>query len=385
MALGGKVVIGLDIGSRTVKAVQLRKTGRGIELEKVGVADVYPGGDKAATSSSSLRDLKIAAIRQAIQQAHITTKYAITAVSGESIIVRYIQLPEMPEAELKQALRWEAEEYIPFHIDEVNIDSVVLGPAGGGATGKLDVLLVSAKKDLVNEHIGIVQACGLQPVIMDVESFAFLNCFEINYRPSPADCVALVNIGAEITNINIYVGGTSRFSRDIGVAGDSITAAVQSKTGVTWRQAEEIKIAMGAPLPEREDEEGGESSLIDTIRGTVEKITGENLGDDSVEMMAAKAIRQSLGNLVGEVRRSVQFFENQAMGSSVQRSLLGGGGSRMARIKEFVSGETGLPAEVVDPLKAISISGRDVNRPMLDTYREHLSVGIGLALRHVMD
>ena len=385
MAFGSKAVIGLDIGSRVVKAIQLKKTGRGLELERFGTSDVIPGGDSSGASQQNMRDLKIAAVRRALESAKISAKYAVTAVSGESIIVRYIQLPDMPEAELKQALRWEAEEYIPFHIDEVNLDSVVLGQAGGSAAGKVDVLLVSAKRDLVSEHVDIVRSAGLQPVIVDVESFAFLNCFEANYSPSLSDCVALVNIGAEITNINIYVGGTSRFSRDIGIAGDTITTAVQTKANVPWAKAEETKIALGAPMAQKQQEEEGDSSLIDTIRGTVEKLTGEDLGDDSPEGLAGKAIRQSLNNLIGEVRRSIQFFENQAAGTPVQRVMLGGGGSRMARIKDYFSTELNLPVEILDPLRAVTVSGREIDTTLLEAQKEYLGVGIGLALRKVVD
>jgi type IV pilus assembly protein PilM len=385
MAFGSKSVIGLDIGSRLVKALQVKKSGRGVELERFGAAEVFPGGDKTSASNGSLRDLQVQAIKRALQEANINAKFAVSAVSGESIIVRYIQLPEMPEAELKQALQWEAEEYIPFHIDEVNLDSVVLGPAGGGATGKVDVLLVSAKKDLVNEHVELVKSAGLQPMIVDVESFAFLNCFEMNYSPGAAECVALVNIGAEVTNINIYVGGTSRFSRDIGIAGDTITAAIQSKTGIPWRQAEELKIQIGAPAPEVEEEESGESSLIDTIRGTVEKMTGEDLGDDSPSGAGNKAVRQSLNNLIGEVRRSIQFFENQAGGVAVQKVMLGGGGSKMSRLCEYMHGELTLPVETMDPLRSMTISGREINTSQLEEYKQHLGVGIGLALRKVLD
>ena len=285
-----KATVGLDIGSSIVKAVQLRRSGKGIELEKFGIAEIYPGGDKKA-AAESVRELKIAAVRKALQSANISAKQAITAVSGESIIVRYIQLPDMPEDELKNALKWEAEEYIPFHIDEVNIDSIILGKAGEG--GKVDVLLVSAKKELVNEHIDLVRAVGLTPLIIDVDSFAFLNCFEVNYQPNPTDVIALINIGAEITSINIYIGGISRFSRDISIAGDTITTSIQSRLGISFVQAEEMKIAAGAPVPSEEAEAEGpaESGLLDTIRGTVEKITGEELEEDSQEAIAAKMVK----------------------------------------------------------------------------------------------
>lgn len=379
-----KATVGLDIGSSIVKAVQLRRTGKGIELEKFGTAEIYPGGDKKA-AAESVRELKIAAVRKALQSANISAKQAITAVSGESIIVRYIQLPDMPEDELKNALKWEAEEYIPFHIDEVNIDSVILGKAGDG--GKVDVLLVSAKKELVNEHVDLVRAVGLVPLIIDVDSFAFLNCFEVNYQPNPTDVIALINIGAEITSINIYIGGISRFSRDISIAGDTITTSIQSRLGISFVQAEEMKIAEGAPVPSEEAEAEGpaESGLLDTIRGTVEKITGEELGEDSQEAIAAKVVKNSLTNLVSEIRRSIQFFENQANGRVVQRIVLGGGTSKLRNLDKFFANELNLPVEIIDPLRRISVVGKDIDSDALIKAKQMLGVGIGLALRKVAE
>ncbi len=384
MVLWQKATVGLDIGSSVVKAVQLRRSGKGIELEKFGIAEIYPEGDKKA-AAESVRELKIAAVRKALQSANISAKQAITAVSGESIIVRYIQLPDMPEDELKNALKWEAEEYIPFHIDEVNIDSVILGKAGEG--GKVDVLLVSAKKELVNEHVDLVRAVGLTPLIIDVDSFAFLNCFEVNYQPNPTDVIALINIGAEITSINIYIGGISRFSRDISIAGDTITTSIQSRLGISFAQAEEMKIAEGAPVPSEEAEAEGpsESGLLDTIRGTVEKITGEELGEDSQEAIAAKLVKNSLTNLVSEIRRSIQFFENQANGKVVQRIVLGGGTSKLRNIDKFFGHELNLPVEIIDPLRRISVVGKDIDSDALIKAKQMLGVGIGLALRKVVE
>ncbi len=379
-----KATVGLDIGSSVVKAVQLRRSGKGIELEKFGIAEIYPGGDKKA-AAESVRELKIAAVRKALQSANISAKQAITAVSGESIIVRYIQLPDMPEEELKNALKWEAEEYIPFHIDEVNIDSVILGKAGEG--GKVDVLLVSAKKELVNEHVDLVRAVGLTPLIIDVDSFAFLNCFEVNYQPNPTDVIALINIGAEITSINIYIGGISRFSRDISIAGDTITTSIQSRLGTSFVEAEEIKIAEGAPVASEEAEGEGpsETGLLDTIRGTVEKITGEEMEEDSKEAIAAKVVKNSLTNLVSEIRRSIQFFENQANGRVVQSIVLGGGTSKLRNIDKFFANELNLPVEIIDPLRRISVVGKDIDSDALIKAKQMLGVGIGLALRKVVE
>jgi len=375
---GAKTVIGLDIGSDKVKAIQLKKKGSSYELERFGMADVYPNKDKAAFTGDP-RELKAQAVRRALDDGKITAKHCVSAVSGESIIVRYIQLPQMPEQELKNALRWEAEEYIPFRMEEVNLDSAILGPSS--AAGKVDVLLVCAKKDLVSEHVSIVRSVGLTPVIVDVDSFAFLNCYEATYKPGPGDCVALVNVGADITNINIYIGGTSRFSRDISVAGNAISQAVAQKTGIGFAKADDLKMALGAPVSDAKDDgEEEESTLISSIRGTVERMTGSDLGDDSLDANATKAIRNILMNLVGEIRRSVQFFENQGGGATVQRVVLGGGTSRMPKLAQFLTSELDLSVEVMDPLRGVSI-GSGVNQGQLDTARAHLGVGIGLALR----
>jgi len=385
MVFGGKAAVGLDIGSSHVKAVQLRRVGKtGIELERFGMAEIYPDGDKKA-GGVNVHEAKVNAVRSALSQARISAKQAISAVSGESIIVRYIQLPSMPEAELRSALRWEAEEYIPFAIEDVNLDSVILGRSEDGE--KVDVLLVSAKKDLVEAHVEIIRDAGLTPFIVDVDSFAFLNCFEINYTPALTDVVALVNIGAEITNINIYIGGVSRFSRDISVAGDTITTNVQAKLGVEWPEAERIKIQEGAPEPVEEASSAPEedTTLLETIRGTVERITGEDLGEDTPEAVASKVIRNTLNNLVGEIRRSIQFFENQSDGRPVQKTVIGGGTALMRNLDRYLSRELNLPVEVIDPLRRITVRSRDVNASLLESSKLMLGVGIGLALRKVVE
>jgi type IV pilus assembly protein PilM len=386
MLFATKTAVGLDVGSSLVKAAQLRKSGKAIELEKLGVAEIYPGGDKKA-ATEDVKQLKIKAIRRALEAANIKAKHSISAVSGESIIVRYMQLPDMPEDELKNALRWEAEEYIPFRIDEVNLDSVILGKSGGTAAGKVDVLLVSAKKDLINEHLELIRGAGLTPMIVDVDGFAFLNCFEANYEPSPTDVVTLVNIGAEVTSINVYVNGYPRFSRDISSAGDSITNAIQSKLGIDFTRAESLKITEGAPFEAARPATGAEeeSSLIDTVRATVERITGEDLGDDSQEAIAARSIRNTLNNLLSEIKRSIQFFENQPGGKRVQRIVVGGGTAKLKNLDKFFSKELALPVEIIDPLRRISITGKDIDQRTLETYRTMATVSIGLALRKVTD
>lgn len=386
---GNKAVVGLDLGSSVVKAVQLRRTGKSIELERYGIAEVYPNGDKGIVSLD-LGRARTDAIRRALQMGKITTRNAVSSIGGEPVIVRYIQMPAMAENELRNALQWEAQGYIPYEIDEVNLDSVILGASAGNAD-KVDVLLVAAKKDMIARHITTVKMADLNPVCVDVEAFAFLNQFEFNYQPDPAGVIALINIGAETTSISIFRGGVSRFSREISTAGDSITSAIANKLNVNFLEAERLKVTLGAPTggdsmgQAMQATGGGGSDLLERIRGTVERITGEDLGDDSPESMARKAIKNTLANLVSELRRSIQFYENQASGPAVNRVMIGGGGARLKNLDQYLKRELHLDVGMIDPLHNIRPRGKDMDLAQLGEHKASLGVAIGLALRNLVD
>lgn len=387
MRFSARATIGLDIGSRVVKAVQLRRNGKSIELEKFGLADIFPVGANIP-SPQEQGPAKIKAVKQALESAGITARQSCSSVRGESIIVRYIQMPDMPLQELKNALRWEAEEYIPFRIDEVNLDYTIVGSTGEGSAKKLDVLLVCARKDLINDHLAVVRGAGLTPEIVDVDSFAFLNCFEINHQPEPSDVVALVNIGGDITGISVYTGGNPRFSRDISIGGNTITNAIHQRLEVSLAEAETIKVKCGAPRDQEKPAESpapAGSTLMDTIRSSVESITGEKLEDKSREAMAQKVISNSLSNMTTEIRRSIQFFENQARSVKVNRLVLGGGSSSLEGLDAYFQKELNLPVETIDPLRRIPVTGKGIDARMLRENRHMLSVSIGLALRKVVD
>lgn len=396
MPFWSRPAVGLDIGSRVVKAVQLKKAGKGIELEKFGIADIYPSGEKPAAADAQRRSI-VEAIKQAMSDAGITADQVVTAVAGESIIVRYIQLPDMPEEELKNALRWEAEEYIPFRVEDVNIDSSIIGRTGEGSNARLDVLLVCARKDLIEDQIQLLSEAGLSAATIDVDSFAFLNCFDVNYKPEGSEVAGLINVGGDITSISVYSGGAPRFSRDISIGGSSITGAIQQRLDISLAEAEALKLKVGAPKPAggqagmQDDSTVGGSSpsndLANTIRSTVEAMTGDEGGGDasSPEAVAERTIRNTLGNLIGEIRRSVQFFENQSRGHKLQRLVLGGGSVGLKGLAEYIQAETRLPVEIIDPLKRIPVTGKGVDAELLKEYRNMLGVGVGLALRKVMD
>ncbi len=368
--------IGVDIGTHSVKVVQMRRAGDQYELEAVGVAELFPNGDRP-TDAGALREARIAALKRALEAGQIKAKHAVSAVCGESIIVRYLQLPKMPEEELKKALQWEAEEYIPFRLSEVNIDSMILGQSGDSEHPKMDVLLVSAKKELVEEHVGVIRAAGLEPRIVDVDSFAFLNCFEANYGPSAEECVALVNIGGSMTSINIYGQSVTRFSRDITIGGDAITTAIKSRLGCSYGEAERLKFEIGVPVSVASDKTTEINPLLNSLRGTLEGLSG---GSDNPQELAGMAVRTTLNNLLSEVRRSIEFFESQYRGQNVGRVVLGGGSAMIRNLTPLFESELRLPIETIDPLKRVKISSR-LRAEQIDSIRHQLGVGIGLGLR----
>jgi type IV pilus assembly protein PilM len=385
--------VGLDIGTRLVKAVQLKKTGKkGFALERFGVAEIYPSGEKPA-SPTQQRPAILDAIKRALSQAGISSREVVTAVAGESVIVRYIPpMPEMPEQELNNALRWHAEEHIPFQIEDVNMSSAIIGHTDQGGERRMDVLLVCAKKELILEHIELLREAGLTPSVVDVDSFAFLNCFDINYSPSAGECIGLINIGGDLTTISVYLDGMPRFSRDISIGGSTISTAISQRLKIPIAEAETLKIRHGLAVKEAGNTDatdaGVDSELMQTIRSTVQAMTGEADSEISQEAQVERAIRNTLNNLVGEIRRSIHYYENhenQPRGHSVSRLCIGGGSANLAGLPEHLQRELGLPVEIVDPLKDIPVVQSNVDSRLLDEYRKSLGVGIGLALRKVVD
>jgi len=237
---GTKSMIGLDIGSSTVKAVEITMKGRGheFELTNMGVAKLASEAivQGAFLNSGAISD----AIREAIDNAKIKTKHAAAAVCGHSVIVKKVSLPTMTRAELDEQIRWEAEQYIPFDINEVNLDFQIL--QGAEMEGQMEVLLVAAKKDLIDDYLQVINEVGLTPVAIDVAAFAVENAFEANYDLAPNEVIALVNIGAQVVNINILANGAPAFTRDITTAGNQYTEEIQKALSVNFDEAERIKL-----------------------------------------------------------------------------------------------------------------------------------------------
>jgi len=348
LRLRSKSVIGLDIGSSSVKAIEVVPRGNGFELLHLGVAALPHDAivEGAFLNASAIAD----AIREAIAKSGSRAKHAAAAVSGHSVIVKKITVPAMTAAELEESIRWEAEQYIPFDVNEVNLDFEIL--QAGDAERPMEVLLVAAKKDLIDDYVNLIGEAGLTPSVIDVAGFAVENAFEANYGASD-EVIAIVNIGAQNSTINVLAGGVPAFTRDVATGGNQYTAEIQRAMSVGFDEAERIKIG----------ERGPESQ-------------------DVVPQEVEQAMRAVTNNLVGEIARSLDFFAATAADMRIQRVYLAGGSSRVSGLEAAFKERTGLEVELMNPLAKMLPSNR-FDADFLDQVGPSLSVGIGLAMRRV--
>ncbi len=347
---GAKSIVGLDIGSSSVKAIELVNKGKSFELAHLGVSDLPPEAivQGAFLNSGAIVD----SIREAVSSARIKTKDVAAAVSGHSVIVKKVSLPSMSREELEEQIQWEAEQYIPFDVNEVNLDFQIL--ESGFGEGQMEVLLVAAKKDLIDDYVQVITEAGLNPAVIDVAAFAVENAFGANYDVEPGDVVALVNIGAQVVNINVVVDGVPSFTRDITTAGNQYTEEIQKALSIGFAEAERIKI-------------GG-------------KATEES--QDVVPQEVEHAMRSVTDTLISEISRSLDFFSATAGESQIGRVMLAGGAAKVAGLEAAFHERTGLKVETLNPLRAMLPTTR-FDPEYVEEVAPSLGVGVGLALRRL--
>ncbi|MEN8183427.1 MAG: type IV pilus assembly protein PilM [Myxococcota bacterium] len=343
-----KSIVGVDIGSSSVKMVELVHKPKGIELLHAGIAPLPPEAivQGAFLNSSAI----VEAIAEATANAGIKTKQVAAAVSGHSVIVKKISLPSMTRDELEESIRWEAEQYIPFDINEVNLDFQILESEEGD--GQMDVLLVAAKKDLIDDYVAVLSEAGLVPRVVDVAAFAVANAFTTNHDPEPGEVAALVNIGAQTVNINILAGGIPAFTRDISAGGNQYTEEIQKTLSVAFDEAERIKL-------------GGRSQSDE------QEVVPQEV-EDSIQSVTE--------TLISEITRSLDFFQATSAESRIARVVLSGGGAKVSGLEKAFYERTQLKIERLDPLARMLPSNR-FEPGFLEELAPSLAVCIGLALR----
>ena len=348
-----KAVIGLDIGSSAVKAIELKVSGKGFKVVAFASEPVPPDSivDGAIIDGTAVAD----AIRRLFENNKaFKSKDVAASLSGNAVIVKKINLPVMTEAELAESIYWEAEQYIPFDIQDVSLDYQILDPGTGpDSKGTMDVLLVAAKKEKIADYTGVITQAGRVPVVVDVDAFALQNAYEINYGLDPQAVVVLLNAGASAININILSGEQSLFTRDISIGGNAYTEAVQKELNLPFESAEQLK--KGQP--------------IDGV--TFEEVS--------------PALQAMTENVLLEIQKTFDFFKATASSDRIDKIVLSGGASRVDGFAKALEDRFGAPVEAFDPFRKIAFDPIKLGVMEPDTLVPTAVVAVGLALRKAGD
>src|SRR5207245_2550222 len=234
-------LLGLDIGSGSIKMLQLKEATGKLKVERFGTK-ALPA--EMIVDGSIMDGLGVVtAIKELAGEQKLKNKNVALSISGTSVIVKKITLPPMAAKELDKQIKFEAEQYIPFDINDVYLDFHIFSQEeqASAAQGEMSLLLVATKKDKLNDYANAVREAGLIPKVVDVDAFAIENMYCVNYETLPGELTALVNIGASVMNINILKGGSSAFTRDITIGGNRYTERLQQDLGLSFEEAENAK------------------------------------------------------------------------------------------------------------------------------------------------
>ena len=341
-----KSLVGLDIGSSAVKAVELKPVGRSYKVVTYG-SEPLPADsivDGAINDAAAVSD----AIRRLFQSRRIRTKEVALSLSGSAVIVKKITLPAMTDAELADSISWEAEQYIPFDIQDVNIDYQVLDRSAADGRNTMDVLLVAAKKEKIADYTGVISQAGRTAVVVDVDAFALQNVYEVNYGVDPGAIVALLDAGASATTVNILSGEQSVFTRDISLGGRAYADALQRELNVPAPAADQLK------------------------RGeTAEGVTFDE---------ARPVLRAVTENVMLEIQKTFDFYKNTAPSDRIDRIVVSGGASRAEGFSDALTERFNSPVEMLDPFRRVSFDGRKLAADVAHAGAT-AAVAVGLALR----
>ncbi|AEP12285.1 type IV pilus assembly protein PilM [Chloracidobacterium thermophilum] len=346
-----KTTVGIDIGSSAIKVVELQPVKNGTyKLLNIGHANLVPD----AIVDGHIIDLNHVsdAIGRLLGEHKIKTKDVHTSVSGHSVIIKKIEVAYMTDDELAERIQWEADQHIPFDITDVNLDYSVVGR--DPASGVMQVLLVACKRDKIAQYTTVISQAGRNPVVIDVDAFALQNAYEVNYQPMPTATVALLDIGAAVTSINIVRGSNSVFTRDISAGGNQYTDLLQKELGLTFEQAEALK--RGVPT------------------------------DNGLQPSDAQSLIDSVTDILAmEVQKTMDFW--RATSSSdvapIDRVLVAGGSSKISGLTSAFSERFGIPVERFNAFNPsrIKVDSGKFDEEYIREMSPTMAVAVGLAAR----
>jgi type IV pilus assembly protein PilM len=339
-------MVGLDIGSSSIKVVKVENEGGNYHLKDFGSADLLP--EAIVDGEVMDRQLVVETIQNLFESKHFKVRDVAAAVSGRAVIVKKIQMDRMTPEDAREAISWEAEQHVPYDINEVCLDFQILD--GSSDPKRMEVLLVAAKREMLMSHASMIRDAGLNPLVLDVESFAVQNAISLNYDFAPEEVVALVNVGSELTNINIIKDGVPLYTQDLSVGGIHFVEAVQRQFNLSHAEAEAAVH-----------------------------------GDEQAEFDLDQVIREVGEELATGIDRSVMYLQNTEASEDLSRILLTGGGVRIPGLEEFLRQRHQAAVEVADPLRRVRFDPALFGDKKPEEVAPSLTVGLGLALRKVSD
>jgi type IV pilus assembly protein PilM len=344
MAAEGRNLVGVDIGSSSIKVCEIEENRKGQRsLVRFGYAPLPPQTivDGHIMSSGAV----VEALERLFHKAR--RRDVALRASGHSVIIKKISMHVMTPAELEEQIGWEAEQHIPFDLADVQIDYQILGQRK--AQGQMDVLLVAAKKEELTDLTNLAAQAKLKPRVIDLDAFTVQNCFEAAYGPPPQnETIVLLHVGASLTTLNILSGGTTAFTRDIANGGNAITEEIQRQLSIGQEEAEAYKC-------------GGAKGLVP--KGVTEAIQG------------------AVEGLAGEIQRSLDFYLATSGDRDVNRIIVSGGTANLAALREAIGRRSRVPVETIDTLRVAPPDTKRVDPAQLSGKELQATVAMGLALR----
>ncbi|MCL5792821.1 MAG: pilus assembly protein PilM [Deltaproteobacteria bacterium] len=345
---GGKQLIGLDIGTSSVKLVELKPMGKkGYQLLNLGISNLPPDTivDGDIINTTAVSD----AIKSILSNLKIKSKSVATSVSGHSVIMKKINMPITTDEALAESIQWEAEQYITFNINEVNLDYQVLERST--AEGQMSVFLVAAKKELINNYVTAISEAGLNIDVIDIDVFSLQNMFDANYSEYADETVAIVNVGSSITNFNVVNKGIPVFARDLTQAGgNQITEEIQKGLNISREEAEKRKT----------DSSG-------------------QMTPDVIEI-----IKNASDAIAADIQRSIDFYLSTG-GGKINRIMIGGGTAKIADFTDLIAKRTGIPVEIINPFKNIAVNTKVFDINYIKEISPIVSIAVGLSIRRSGD
>lgn len=343
----GKVknLVGLDIGSSAVKAVELRKKGDSYELMNLGIE---PLGQDTVVDGAIMDALSVSsAIEKIFNENKIKTRNVATSVSGHSVIVKRVTMAATTDEEIYNTIEYEAQQHIPFDMADVNLAHQSLGPAPTGSG--TDVMLVAVKREKILNHTNVLSQAGKIPTVVDYDGFAVYNAFEANYEVPPDQMAALLNIGASIMNIVIGRGGTPLFTRDVSVGGNQYTDTLQKELDLSYEDAEKLKQGFEVP----------------------------NVTQDQ----KLPHLRSVSEILMLEIQKTFDFFRQTTSTENIQHIYLSGGTAKIEGLVDQLKAEFNIPVEAINPFQRVVVDSKKFDTGYVDEIAPRMSVAVGLALR----